>query len=175
MQMITKMYDEYLYVIGKIKDVHKLSVDVDHKDIHTFYKDKVPKFKLLFGTYNDDNSCIVVSFHIDVNSMEAIQWFLNIKDIHPLAKITEPYVEDEQGETWLGKDAQKIRDMIFERDIIAEWVDDHDEEELQTFADSKVVGRLRNPKQTYNSQYEREKAIIEFDMMKKPIEDDEVQ
>lgn len=171
--MITNLYQEYLFVIGKLKDTYNLHVDVDHKDIHTFYKDKKPLFKLFFGMFTkEEENSIVVSFHIDMFHAEAIQWFINIYNLHPLIKIHDSYIEDSNGETFLGEDAMAIREVFQSQEILSEWLENHDREDTEYFVKSKVVGRQRDHTKIFDSQVERDKAIIEFDKIRKP-EDDE--
>lgn len=169
------LYQEYLYVIGKIKDVYKLDIDVDHKDIHTFYKGKTPLFKLFYGIFSTDTDpCIVISFHIDMYHAEAIQWYAKVYSIHPFLKIHDSWVEDSNGETYLGEDALAIREVQAEQDILSKWLEDHTIEEMEEFAKAPVVGRVRVPYKPFDSHIERDKAIIEFKRVKKPDDDESV-
>lgn len=173
--MITDMYQQYLYLIGKLKDVYSLHVDVDHKDIHTFYKDKKPVFKLFYGMFSENpEEAIVVSFHIDLIHAEAISWFIYIHAIHPLIKIHDSYIEDSNGETYLGEDAIAIQDLYFSQDVLNHWLEEHDEEEIRDFTNSKVVGRESEPNKTFDSLTERTQAMIEFERVRKPGSEEEV-
>jgi hypothetical protein len=173
--MLIDMYQHYLYIIGKLKDAYQLSVDVNHRDIHTFYKEKMPIFKLLFGQYSgSDEPSIVVSFHIDLSSVFVVQWFHNIQQLHPPLKISEHFIEDDHGETWLGEDANSIRDLKYQQYVLEKWLSRSDTDEIKEFVDSKIVGRTRDFKKTYVSQTEFDEARIEFSKMKKPSAGEEV-
>ena len=89
------LYQEYLFVIGKLKDIYKLELKADHKDLHSFYKDDRPLFKLFFGNFTKEpHPIIVISFHLDLPHAEAVQWFLNIHYTHPQIKIHDSFIED---------------------------------------------------------------------------------
>lgn len=173
--MITDLYQEYLYVIGKLKDVHGLHIEVDHRDVHTFFKDKKPLFKLLYGTFQEDpDPAIVVTFHMDLTHPEAIMWFSNIYRIHPLLRLHDSYLEDSNGETYLGEDAMALRETYMSQDILATWLDNHDEEEIKEFVEAKVVGREPKATKTFDSLKQRDEAMIEFSRIKRPDDDDQV-
>lgn len=172
--MISDLYQEYLYVIGKLKDIYNLHVDVDHKDIHTFYRDKRPLFKLFYGVFSkDDTPSIVVSFHLDMHHAEAIQWFINIYNVHPLIKMHDSWLEDANGEAYLGEDALALREVYMAQEVLAQWLENHTKEEIEDFVESKVVGR-EPTKKIFNSLSQKAEAIIEFERVKKPDDDESV-
>lgn len=173
--MITSLYQEYLYVIGKLKDAYGLDVDVDHKDIHTFFKNKRPLFKLFFGVFEkEENHSIVVSFHLDLYHAEAIQWFIHIFNQHPLVKLHDSWIEDSAGETYIGEDALAIKEVYTSQRILDEWLNTHDSEEIEQYVKAEVVGRERDPQKTFDSLKQKDEAIIEFKRMSKPTDDSEV-
>lgn len=175
--MITDMYQQYLWLIGQLKDLYKLHVEVDHQDIHTFYQNKHPMFKLLYGRFtNSAEDYIVLSFHINVSATEAIEWYVRIKNQHPEIKISEVYIEDDRGETYLGEDATRIYTAKVEQQVLRAWLADNksSKENIIKFVESKVVGRVRDHKKPY-AEKDFEKALIEFDLMKKPVDDGEIQ
>ena len=173
--MIQTMYQEYLYIIGKLKDIYKLEVDVPHQNIHTFYKNKAPIFKLLYGSYTKTGDTnIVVSFHIDIKVTEAIQWFVNIANIHPLLKVAEVYIEDDKGETYLGEDAEFIKNLKFQREVLDAWMSSRGEDEMKEFVKSKIVGEPRDYKKSYDSRHDSDKAIMDFDVLKKPEDSEDI-
>lgn len=177
--MIQTMYQQYLFVIGKLKDIYQVEVDVNHRDVHTFYYQKIPVFKLLFGEFQTANQkekeqAIVVSFHIDLKVTEAVQWWINIHAIHPLIKVAEVYVEDDKGESYLGEDARMIQSLKYQREILDHWLTNKGEEEMIKFAQAKVVGKERDYKKSYDSHRETDKAIIDFEFIKKPQGDGDI-
>lgn len=172
--MRSELYQEYLQVIGKLKDIFGLSIDVDHPDIHTFYKDKRPLFKLFFGMFEkDENPSIVVSFHIELFHPEAINWFVNIYKIHPQITMHDSYIEDSAGETYLGEDAMALKETYMAQEILGTWLDNSTREEMEDFVDAGVFGRDRDPTKSFDSHKERHQAIIEFERLRKPGDDEE--
>lgn len=167
--MLISLYQEYLYTIGKLKDIYKLEVDVVNKNIHIFYENKIPIFKLLFGSFaKNGQEAIVVSFHIDVKITHAIQWFSNIEQIHPDLKVADAYIEDDKGETYLGEDAEFIKNLKFQREVLDTWLSNRGEDEMREFVKSKIVGKPKNLNKIYDSRHDRELAIMEFELLKKP-------
>lgn len=174
--MLINLYQEYLYVIGKLKDTYNLDVDVDHKDIHTFFRNKRPLFKLFFGIFEQDKEqSIVVSFHLDIYHPEAIQWFIKIYNIHPQVKLHDSWIQDSAGETYLGEDALSIKEVYNSQRILDDWLNSHNEEDIEKFIKADVVGRERNSKKSFDSLKQKDEAIIEFKRMSKPTDDSEVQ
>lgn len=174
--MIQSLFDEYIYTIGKLKDVYKFEVDTSHREIHTFYLDKIPIFKLLLGKYQGtEETNIVISFHIDIDAVTAVDWFMRVSDIHPLLKIADSYIEDDRGETYLGEDAKTIKNLKLQQEVLEAWLEQKDKQDVKDFVDGNIVGRVRESTKLYSSQVERDKAKIEFSTMKKPDDDGEVQ
>lgn len=175
--MIESQYQQYLWLIGKLKDVYTtLHVDADHKNIHTFYLNKLPLFKLFYGKYtNSGLDSIVISFHINVLAPEAIVWFKNVQDLHPPIRVADIWIDDDAGETYLGEDAEKIRDLMVQKEVLKMWQGQSHKKETQEFVSSKVLGRLPG-KRIFDSSSQKEvdQAIIEFENVKKPIDDGEV-
>lgn len=174
--MISDLYQEYLYVIGKLKETHTLYVEADHKNIHTFFKGKIPLFKLLFGTFSEDApKSIVVSFHIELPVIAAIQWYVRINSIHPLLKVCNVYFEDGAGEIYYGEDAEKLVEIKRDQNALKNYLEEYDMDELEKFTQSKIFGRNRESHKTFDAEAEHNKALQEFKQMKKPSSDDEVQ
>ncbi len=173
--MLIDLYQEYLYVIGKLKDIYKFDVEVDHKDIHTFFLNKKPIFKLFYGVFNKDPDAptIVVSFHIDLFHPEAISWFVTLYKLHPMIQMHDSFIEDAAGETYLGEDALVLKDTILAQEILAQWLAESDRDEMETFVEADVMGRLKEIDKSFISG--SPDAIIEFERMQKPHSDDEVQ
>jgi hypothetical protein len=173
--MIVTLYQEYLLVIKRLTEIYKLHVDVGHKDSHTFYKDKVPIFKLLFGTSRETGETnIVVSFHIGLKIHNAVAWFVSIYHEHPLIQVAESFIEDSQGELYIGEDAEFIQKLIQEREIIIHWLDNRSPEEMIKLAKTPVIGRKRDYRKSYHSRLDVEEATIEFEHLKKPKDDGDV-
>lgn len=173
--MLMDMYEEYIYVLGKLKDVFKLDMVADHRDIHTFFKDKKPLFKLMYGIFqNDKDPSICVSFHLDLMHPEVIYWASQIYRIHPMLSVQDSHIEDSNGETYLGEDAMAIQEVYRAQQIIGEWLERSNPEEMKEFSKAPVSGRHRDPKKTFDSHVQKDEAIIEFERVRKPGDDDEV-
>lgn len=171
----SELYQEYLRVIGKLKDVHGLTVDVEHEDIHTFIKGKQVLFKLFFGQFTQDSDpSIVISFHIDLYHHEAIIWFVNTYRIYPSIQVHDSFIEDSAGETYLGADAMALKETYQAQEILNKWLDGSSEEEMEEFVNSEVRGREPNPRKSFDSRREKDEAIIEFNRLRKPPDDDQV-
>jgi hypothetical protein len=169
------MYDQYIYLIGKLKDVYKLDVEVEHRNIHVFYKDKLPLFKLFFGIFpSQESQSIVISFHIDLTHPEVIIWFQNLKDIHPIIELHDSYIEDSVGETYLGEDAVAIKNLYVSQDVLDTWLNSATVEDMQAFIHSKVLGRDRDPNKPFDVQSQFEAAEIEFQRIRVPGSEDEL-
>lgn len=167
--MTNERYQDYLHLIGQLKDIHKLHADADHQDVHSFYKDKKPLFKLFFGTFEKSKTqSIVVSFHLDLKHHEAIRWFVDIYKLENDVVIHDSYIEDDAGETYLGDDAEVIRDIFTSQEVLKDWLDTSSRQQIETYTKSKVIGRDREPNKSFDSQLEAGRAIIEFDKIKKP-------
>lgn len=172
---IVTLYQEYLYIIKQLREIYKLDVDVPHRDIHNFYKDKKPIFKLMYGKYGGSgDGSIVVSFHITMKVVDSIGWFSKIQKINPMVKLAESYVEDHQGETYLGDDAEYIQSVITEREILAHWLDNKTTEEMKTRSQQNVIGRKVDYRKSYDSRFDGEKATMDFDHLKKPGNDEDI-
>lgn len=170
-----ELYQEYLRVIGRLKDIFGLNIDVEHQDIHTFFKDKRPLFKLFFGVFSkDEDPSIVVSFHVDLMHPEAIGWFINIYRLHPGITMHDSWIEDSAGETYLGEDAMALKETYQAQEILTHWLEHASHEEMGEFAKAPVYGRERDPNKVYDSQNERVEAIIEFERLRKPTDDDNI-
>lgn len=175
MDMVDERYQEYISLIGKLKDAFKLHVDVDHRNIHSFYQDKKPLFKLFFGILSKETeSSIVVSFHIDLLHTEAIRWFWKLKRLQPDLNLHESFIEDSNGETYLGEDAAALKETYQAQEILTQWLEHSTKEEMEKFSQAPVLGRERDPKQSFDSQTQQTEAIIEFERLRKPSDDEPV-
>ncbi len=174
--MLSDAYQEYLYLIGKLKDTYKFDVDAEHRHIHAFYLDKKPLFKLFYGIFSNENTnSIVVSYHMDMKHHEVIDYFIKIYRICPIIAVQHAYIEDDLGETYLGEDAEVIKNAKITQEVLENWLGKSSEEDMQKYVDAKVMGRDRDPKRMFDASVEKEKAQIEFDRIRKPFSDDEIQ
>lgn len=173
--MKRELYQDYLRVIKSLKEAYKFDVEVDHADIHSFYRDKKPVFKLFFGAFQKDTEpTIVVSFHVDLFHPEAIAWYINIYRLFPMIEMHDSYIEDANGETYLGEDALALREVYQAQEVLTNWLESSSREEIEEFAKAPVTGRERDPNKSFDSQNQRVEATIEFDRIRKPGDDDQI-
>lgn len=173
--MSSQHYQQYLYLIGQLKDKFKLTIDVDREDIHTFFQGKRPLFKLFFGTHaEEDTPSIVVSFHLDLLHPEVIIWFNEIYELHPTLQLQDSYYEDSKGDAYLGEDALYIQDVARTQEVLSEWLTTSTREEIEEFATAPIQGNPDAALQAFRSPEGQDPAIIKFNNMVKPGSDDEV-
>lgn len=172
--MLTTLYQEYLYIIGRLKDLYKLTIEVDHKDIHSFFENGKPLFKLFYGVFSKaDSPTIVVSFHIDMAHQDAITWFVRIFKLHPLLQVHESFIEDAAGETYLGEDAKTLKNTMFAQEVLDEWLGSADHQDVLAFVEADVYGRSRDNNRAF--LVDDDTAMIEFARMKKPHNNEDIQ
>lgn len=173
--MAEERYQEYLRLIGNLKDVFNLHVDVDHKNIHEFYDGKRPLFKLFFGMFTKtDDPTIVVSFHVDLQHSEAIRWWHKMVSAYPRLALHDSYIEDSSGETYLGEDAMAIKEVFQAQTILTQWLETSTREDMEQFVKAPVTGREREAYKSFDSHHERTEAIIEFERVRKPSDDESI-
>lgn len=174
--MLMDLYQEYLYIIGQIKDIYKVDAYPDHKEIHTFSIKGAPLFKLFYGVFqNDKEPSIVLAFHIDMIHPEVIKWFTAIYNISPVVSIHDSWIDDSNGETYIGEDAITIQEVYRAQNILSDWLENHTKEEIEEFTKMDVSGRAAAPRKVFDSQTGRDMAIMEFKRLNKPDDGDPVQ
>lgn len=173
--MSSQHYQQYLYLIGQIKDKFNLSIDVDREDIHTFYQGKRPLFKLFFGTHAEDTEpSIVISFHLDLLHPEVIIWFNEVYEMHPTLQLQDSYYEDSHGDAFLGEDAIYLQDVMHAQEVLSEWLGSASNEEIEEFATAPVTGNPEAGLQAFRSPTDIDPAIIKFNNMVRAASDDEI-
>lgn len=174
--MVVSMYQHYLWMIGKLKDSHKMTIVVPHKDSHEMCIDNQPKFKLLFGEFAGHvGECIVFCPHVYLEIKEAIIWFSRVAALHPELLLWDVYLEDDRGEYFLGNDAYDVQNLFEQKATLEHWLENSDEVGIAEFVNSKTYGRVRDPKKLYDSTVQKNLAMDEFLRIRKPDSDDEVQ
>ena len=145
----------------------------EHESVVEFFEgDDLPLFKLIFGpsTMSEGKNVVISTFNIEVDPVDAIQWFLRIRGIISDIRLQESYYKDDQGETFLGENAYQIRMYKDEQRILAEYLEsDRDEESTKSYTKGKVYGRRRNKKKIFN---DTEAALEEFHRIVIPDEDE---
>lgn len=145
-ELIAIAYGE---IITQIKNLYDVSYEAEHQYIHEFSEGPIALFKLILVNSNEGKSFMMVSFHIEVEAMDAIQWFMRIRALDPNLRVTACYLKDSNGESYVGEDAQILKLYMIEQDIISTFIEGtKDPEEILNRADAVVKP---SPLKTYSN------------------------
>jgi hypothetical protein len=148
-----------------------LTLDREHQHIATFYEAKNPIFKLVFGHFEGDHDeSIVISFYLDLNPALAVNWFHRVVSFYKDISLTTCFYIDDAGESYVEEEAEIIKSYKTEQMVLSKYLDKLDREDIKSFVDSKILGRVRETKKQYLDYHG---ALSEFNKMKKPVDDDE--
>lgn len=158
-------YQGYLEIIKKINELYGTTVDAEHEYIHEFYEGQLPLFKLLMSNTNEvQPPVLIVSFHLELPTTEAIQWFLRIRQLDSSLHMTGCYLKDAEGNSHVGEDAEILRMYIIEQEVISAWIaSNKDEKEVL-----KKPQVTLKPTPTFTSV---QAAVAEFNRMGKKKSD----
>lgn len=92
--------------VKKLCEEFDLTIDVEHEQIVEFFSE-MPLFKLLLGS-RDDKDIMVVTFHVELDAPDVVQWYKRIWKLVPEIEMTASYIEDDNGSTYLGEDAKNL-------------------------------------------------------------------
>ena len=161
--------ETYMMLVKQLTEAYKLNFYMEHKFIHEFFEEKIPLFKLIYAVdpKTKDNR-VLVSFHLDMDAVDAIQWFDKICTSYPNARLAECYYKDDMDETYLGQDAEVIKMYKLEQEIVTKWLE-QGEEKAKKFAESQIAGRERPKGKSFT---DRDEAFAEFHKMQKGEEDE---
>lgn len=153
-------YETYLDLIKMLTERYSIRQEIEHKFIHEMFEAEIPLFKLIFA-YNDKTkvNSILLSFHIDSAALDAVLWYSRIYNMYPGVKLTDSYMKDSRGETFLGQDAEVLRRYKLEQEILGDW--SGTKEEAAEFAKAPV--RRKRPKSS--QLVTKDKALEEFNQM----------
>lgn len=133
---------DYTYLMGLIGERLNIKPVTENMYIHEFFEGPIPLFKLLFvERLEEGGTAMMVSFHLDVDSVDAIQWFLRIRNIYQPLMITQCYYKDDNGETFLGVTAEQLKLFKIQQAALVEW--GSDKEAAKKMIDAKAIGRKR--------------------------------
>ncbi len=165
-----KLAREYHYILQQLKNKYEVSVKVEHKFVHEIYEGIIPICKLLYGVNKSDvrGDRILVCFHLDLDSVDAIQWYLRIKSLHSSLYITACYYKDDNNETFLGQGAELIKKYKDEQRILSNW--QRDEEDTKKYIDQRIIGRSKHKVSNYDFT-DKNAAIKEFNKLTTEDED----
>lgn len=155
-------YETYLEIIKKINESYGTSVEVEHQCIHEFFEGQDPLFKLILSnTSKDEPSILIVSFHLEMPTTQAIQWFLRLRQLDPTLHMTGCYMRDAAGNSHVGEDAEILRMYVIEQEVISAWIQSNkDEEEV-------LKKPVQNPPKRPSQFLTVQAAMAEFNRMNK--------
>lgn len=166
-------YDNYITYVDEVADKYSLAVIQEHEQIHEFLEgENIPLFKLVYGPTNltNNENVVVATFHLDLDPVDAIQWYSRLYTIIPNLRLQSSYYKDDRGETFIGEHAENVRHYKLEQKVITEWMESkRNDEDAKRFAESKILGRVRNKKQPF---LDKDKALEEFRRSFNPDEDE---
>jgi hypothetical protein len=100
-----------------------LRVEEEHPAVREFYEGPVPIFKLILAEEDiDAPPVMLVSFHIELESTYAVQWFAKIRHYDHELRIARVYLKDADGASHVGDDAQILRMYMLEQDVISAYI-----------------------------------------------------
>ncbi len=113
----------YTAILERLKTLYGLSSETEHEFIHEMYEGPLPIFKLLMTAPSDSEpSILLVSFHLELDSPSAIQWYLRLRSLDPNVSITACYLKDADNTSYVGEDAEILRMYMIEQDVIAAYI-----------------------------------------------------
>lgn len=160
-----KAYED---LVKKLSELYHIKAEKEHDFIYEFFEGNIPVFKLIMAPDDTGKHMIIVSFHLDINSVYAIQWYLRILDLCPPLNITHCYYRDDSGRTITGEDAEIVRMYKMEQEVISNWIRENEETDEENL-EKQVVAETTTIKPSYNS---KEEAMKHFNLMKKGKDED---
>lgn len=137
----------YTEILNQMRILYGLTSDQEHEAIHEFFEGPLPVFKLILVTSDEGPGFTMVSFHIEVQAAEAIQWFLRIRGLEPNLRVGPCYLRDTAGTTYVGEDAQVLKLYMVEQDILSNYIQGtKDAEEIV----NKELATKPSPLKTYS-------------------------
>jgi hypothetical protein len=134
-------YDVYLGIIKQINETFGTTVEVEHSYIHEFLEGQNPIFKLILSAGDGTTPpVIIISFHLETPTVDAIQWFLRVRQLDPTLHMTQCYIKDTQGNNYVGEDAEIFKMYAIEQQVITAYLNSNkDDEEILEAAQTPPV------------------------------------
>jgi len=154
----------YEAILERLQKDYQLTVDrSEHNSITEFFEGPLPLFKLIMTTPEGETpSVLIVSFHIELDTSSAIQWFLRIRQLDPNLYISECYLKDAEGGSYVGEDAEILKMYMMEQDIIAAWT--ASDTDISDFAQQELPTIPPSPLKAFSSY---KAALREFNKLQK--------
>lgn len=143
----------YSEILKQVRNLYGLTSDQEHIYVHEFFEGPLPLFKLILVNGSDEGpGYTMISYHIEVEAAEAVQWFLRVRNLEPNLRLGPCYLRDQNGMSYVGDDAHVLRLYMIEQDILSNYIQGtKDAEEiinskatpkpspLKTYADYKIA------------------------------------
>lgn len=157
-------FEYFKAIVAEINKLYGTTSDIEHQFIHEFFEGQTPLFKLILSELDGAQlGTMIVSFHIDLDTVDAIQWFLRVRNLDPNLHLTGVYLKDEAGVSYVGEDAVILRMQQVEHELAANWKRNGEELETEN-ADVPPLPVQISPTRSFMSYKD---ALIEFKNMKK--------
>lgn len=113
--------EQYENIVTKlVKEFDLIADKTEHEAITEFYEGVLPTFKLILAAGETENeSALIISFHVDVDAPSAIQWFLRVKALEPILYLSGSYMCDSYGVCYVGEEAEILKRYMLEQEILA--------------------------------------------------------
>lgn len=163
-----KTFTDYCILLDNLSKKYNLTLYKEQEVVYELSNGNTPIFKLMYNKLKkSEEFVIVLSFHLDTNCIDAIDWYIKITHLVPEILLTESYYKDDYGESYLGQTAEVIKQYKLEQSILGNWT--KGSEEVKSFVKNKISGRQRPEREKgYTSSKDAEK---EFYIMQKEDED----
>lgn len=154
----------YEAILERLQNDFQLTVDrTEHAAITEFLEGPLPLFKLLMTTPEPDTpALLIVSFHIELDSPAAIQWWARIRHLDPNLHISACYLKDAEGVSYVGEDAEIMKMYMIEQDVISSWI--ASDKDAADVLNQKLPSMVPSPIKSFHNY---RKALTEFHRMKK--------
>jgi len=162
---MTDIEKTYTDLIQEVCSLYAVTAEVEHEKVMEFFEGDIPLFKLILAQVNeiDEKPQIILSFHLETNSVYAIQWFLRLQDLCPDLKITHCYVKDASGATHVGEDAEIVNMYRIEQEVISAWIRENEQTDEENF-ENKLTTETAPVEDVYT---DRRKALLNFNKIRK--------
>lgn len=165
------VFQDYLYLLQMLKDHFQLTSKKDGEHLHEMYEGSVPIFNLIMTqTYQHRDDRILMSFHLGINPLDAIQWYMRVKNLQSRVYMTECYFRDDKGTIFLGQDAEIIKMYKDEQRIISNW--ERDQEQTKKFIENPIEGKIVRTEKSFLSD-KKDQALDYFNKLSMYDKDDE--
>lgn len=120
-------------IVERLVREYQVSAVREHNFVVEFYEGPIPLFKLLAQEETESNPAIIIaSFHLELDIVAAIQWFLRIRALDPNLHLTSAYLKDVSGVTYIGADAHALYLHTVQQAAVQEFIEASNSDEANT-------------------------------------------